>query len=191
MAIVQLDATNIRSDEVVMLSRWAGEATSRGGRVVAPVRFTPSAPSVDPLFINHPLGGDRVSVADIDGLIDLYEEADNLDKSLYACKCEIRAALAKLTEGDAKTRRVQGKRRRAKVEMPDVKFDQSVLKALWESHPQFARDYMGIASINVRMREYKKLANTSSSDDAFTYFRNAMTRADQGATGLATVKVEK
>jgi hypothetical protein len=140
--------------------------------------------------IISPIDGRCADPADADELIDLLESLNEIDSKVYATKIAIREALAKLTEGDAKTRRVQGQRRKAVVEMPGEKFEQSILKSLWESHPKFAHQYLRIGTIDVQVREYRKIINTSSTEADFTYFRDTLTGANRGQVGTPTVKIE-
>ena len=155
----------------------------------------PGTPGVEPLAppteIEHPLSpGEIVALDDIDGLIDLYEQLDGIDKRIYGTKIRIRDALAKMTEGDAKTRRVKGKRRTAKITMPDDGWEQSILKEAWNSFPDYAEDVLAIASLRVKLREYKKLVNTSG-DASFTTFRDMVTSANRGPIGTPTISIEE
>lgn len=153
---------------------------------------SPNQPGFDEInSVMNPLDGELISRTDVDGLCELMLKLEPLSKKLYAALCEIRRSLADLSEGDAATRRVRGKQHIAKIELPAVKFEQSVLKALWESHPELAHEFMRIDSIGVKMTEYKKLEGTASDDPAFIYFRDTMTNANQGRQGLPTVKIEK
>lgn len=159
------------------------------GPAVMPSPSEPSPPGEE--YIYHPLSpGEIVEVDDIDGLIDLYEELDAVDKKVYGAKLRIREALARLTEGDQKTRRVRGKRRKAKVEMPGPSWDQSILKECWNSYPDLAPEVMSISSLRVKLREFKKVVGTSG-DDAFVNFRDMVTAANRGPVGTPTVKIEE
>lgn len=61
--------------------------------------------------ITDPMTGEIYDVGDIDGLIDLFERRKAINDQVYSVLLRIRTALANLTEGDAVTRRVRGKRR--------------------------------------------------------------------------------
>lgn len=137
-----------------------------------------------------PLTGQIAGPKDTDGLIDLYERLKEKNDQIYSTLVRIRMALSELTEGAAVTRRVKGKRRQAKVTMPDVSFEQSILKELWNSHPQLAKDYLKISTLSVVMAEYKKLINTASQEKDFVFFRDAMTKAERGRVGTPSVAVE-
>lgn len=137
-----------------------------------------------------PLTGEVVEYSDIDGMIDTYERLKAKSDQMYACMISIREQLASKTVGDAVTRRVQGKRRRVKVESPDVKFEQSILKELMNSHPHIAKDYLRVAQVNVLMTAYNKLVNTASSEPDYTFFRDTLTKACNGRVGTPTIKIE-
>lgn len=139
--------------------------------------------------IDDPLTGEIVRTDDIDGLIEMFERLDRENKRVYYTLCRIREAIGKLTEGDAVTRRLKGKRKAAKVVMPDVKWDSSIVRECWESYPAIRDQYLKIESIGVRMREYQKLVNTSGVPEIET-FRNMLTAACKGRVGLPTVTVE-
>jgi hypothetical protein len=136
-----------------------------------------------------PLTGEIVSLDDIDGMIDLYENLKEKSDAAYACLIALRVALAKKTEGDARTRRIRGKRRAAKIEIPADSWDQSLLKESWNSYPQYRDQVLKIDTIGVQIREFKKIVNTSGPAD-FEQFRNMVTQANRGPTGTPTVKVE-
>lgn len=134
--------------------------------------------------------GECISLTDPDSLIDAYERISNFDAKCFAVKQQIRQALGNLTEGDAKTRRVQGKRRKAKVEFPGTKWDQSKLKEAWNSYPQLRDQVLKIDTIGVKSTEYKKLVNTAGAPEVET-FRNIVTSAASESDALPTVKVEQ
>lgn len=140
--------------------------------------------------IDDPLTGEVVRTDDVDGLIEMFERLDRENRRVYYTMCRIREALGKLTEGDAVTRRLKGRRKAAKVVMPDVKWEQSIVRECWQSYPSLRDEYLKIESIGVRMREYQKLVNTSGVPEIET-FRNMLTAACKGRVGLPTVTVER
>ena len=83
-----------------------------------------------------PLTGELIERDDVDGLLDLYERLKQVNDQVYATLIQIRNTLYEQTEGDAATRRIQGRRRAAKLELPSVSFEQSILKELWNSHEE-------------------------------------------------------
>lgn len=143
---------------------------------------------VDDGIIN-PLTGEIVSRQDADGLIDVFDQIKAVNDRLYAVKLELQHALYALTTGDAKTRRVQGKRRKAKVERPDDGFDQSILKEVWNSYPDLRDQVLKIDAIGVKKREYDKLINTSG-DPSIECFRDMISKANRGPSGTPRVTVE-
>jgi hypothetical protein len=137
-----------------------------------------------------PLTGEIVDTADVDSLIDLYERLDKADKAIYPTKVRVRELLAAKTEGNARTRRVQGRRRAARVEVPGDNWDQSILKEAWNAYPAHRDKYLKIGTISPMAVECKKLVNTSGPPD-FNSFRDMVTKANRGPTGTPTVKVEQ
>lgn len=136
-----------------------------------------------------PITGEVVDKDDVDALISTYERSKRINDRCYAVMLEIRLLLAAKTEGDAKTRRVRGKTRAAKVEFPSDSWDQSLLKEAFHSFPQHRDSCLKIDSVGVQLREYKKLVNTSGTPD-FNTFRDMVTKANRGQTGTPTVTVE-
>lgn len=139
--------------------------------------------------IMNPFTGEIIRLDDIDGLIGLYEGLDKVNKQAYAVMLRIRESLAARTEGDAKTRRIRGETRLAKLEWPAESFTQADLKRLWEEFPDVRDDYLKIDTIGVKHREYAKIANTSGGE-RFTEFRDGLTKASRGITGTPTLKIE-
>lgn len=157
----------------------------------APKAVVVEAPAELPdLEIVCPLTGEIIPPDDIDHMIEAYERCKQASDQLYAVQVKLRHALANLTEGDAKTRRIQGRRRRAVIEMPGDSWDQSILKEAWNSFPDLRDQALKIDQIGVKLREYRKLVNTSGAAD-LTTFRDMVTRANRGQTGTPTVKVEQ
>jgi len=152
----------------------------------------PNEPSaaIDQEILVCPLTGEVIDIADTDSLLDCYERVDRADKFNYATKLRIRELLAEKTEGNAKTRRVAGRRRLAKVTMPDDSWDQSILREAWNSYPKFRDEYLAISSLRVQSREFKKLVNTAGPPD-LTTFRDMLTRANRGPQGVPTISIEK
>lgn len=128
---------------------------------------------------------------DTDALIDLFEVVKDLGGIQYAAKVEIARRLEAKTDSEAKTRRVVGKRRKCKIEMPSETWDNSILKEAWNSYPELAASYLRIDKVAVQAREVKKLAETSSDQKTFCQFRQMVLAAKKPATGMPTVTVEK
>ncbi len=149
-----------------------------------------SLPSMADRDIMNPFTGEITQVDDIDGLITLYEGLDRVNKQAYAVMVRVRELLASKTEGEARTRRIYGERRKAKLEFPSESFTQSELKTLWEEYPDLRDEALKIESIGVKLREYKKLVNASGGE-RLNAFRDALSRACRGCVGTPTLKIEE
>lgn len=158
-----------------------GEPQTEIGRMAAGI--------VDPETVD-PLTGEIIADDDTDGLIEMYERLDKTNKTVYAVLCQIREKLAAKTEGDAKTRRVRGRTRACVLSFPSESFEQAILKETWEDFPELRDEALKIESIGVKLREYRKIQNTTGGE-RFTAFRDRLARACRGCVGLPTLKVEK
>jgi len=139
--------------------------------------------------IIDPTTGEVIDPANADSLIDAYERIKEKNDICYSVLLSIRHAMASLTVGDAKTRRIQGKRRKAKLEMPSDSWEQAKLREAWNEYPDLRDQVLKIDTIGVRMTEYKKLVNTAG-DATVEEFRDVITSANRGPTGSPTVKIE-
>ena len=151
-----------------------------------------SEPAADPIpdDVMNPFTGEMTRLDDIDGLIGLYEGLDKVNKQAYAVMVRVREVLAAKAEGDSKTRRVCGERRKAKLEFPSESFTQRELRTIWEDYPDLRDQVLKIDEIGVSLREYRKLVNTSG-PERFMEFRDKLTRACKGCVGLPTLKIEE
>lgn len=154
------------------------------------VEIEPEDPDAWMHQVMNPLNGEVVELNDVDGLIDMLERLDEVNKNIYATMMRIRETLFGMTEGDAKTRRVRGERRSIKFTCPAESFTQADLKALWEAYPDLRDQYLKIAEIGVQLREYKKLVGTSGGE-RFTEFRDKLTKANRGIVGTPSFEIEK
>lgn len=165
-----------------------------GNEAKSPAVAQPQPPSqsdgLEEAEIVDPFGGEVVSVTDIDGLIDLYEKMKRISDQAYAVLQLVRRAAGNLAKGNTKTRRLQGDRRKAVIEMPGDSWDQSKLREAWHSYPHLREQCLRIDSIGVRLTEYKKLVNTTGTPDVET-FKSMVKDANRGPTGLPTIKIEK
>lgn len=143
----------------------------------------------EPGFRN-PLNGEIVPPDDVDALIDAYEQADAALRKLRSFTGAIRQRLFELSEGDTKTRRIRGNRRRAKVERPDDVWEQSILKEAWHSFPKYRDEVLTIDRLRVRLREWNKIKNETGPDDFLT-FRAMVEKANRGPQGLPKVTIEE
>jgi hypothetical protein len=154
-------------------------------------RTDPSAPAgpVMPAEIECPLTGEIVRLSDADGLIDLFERVKRTGDICYAVQMKCREALAAMSEGDTKTRRVRGRRRLAKITMPDDAWENSLLMEAFNSYPQYRDQCLRIERIKVMLRDYKKVVGTAGPPD-FEQFRNMVSKANRGPCGTPVVTVE-
>ena len=180
---------------VIDLSEVSPPETS--GSATAPAGL--SSFGVDPLAVDSrreiisPFDREIIDLDDsksTDKLIGLLEQIKNTEKQLYAVKPLVVRELAARTEGDAKTRRVMGDDRLAKVTMPDLSWDQGILKEAWNSYPKFRDMCLKIGEITVALRDWKKIENTTGGDD-FNQFRDMVKAACRGAIGSPSITIEK
>ena len=151
-----------------------------------------SAEDAEPLYIDDPLlPGELIDPNSVDQLCERYDAIKQVSDKLSLVLLDLRRAIAAKTEGEANTRRVAGRYWRAKVTMPDESFDQQTLKRLWAEYPEFAHEYLRIASVDVRRVEFKKLVNTASDQDDFCAFRDSLKGANEGRKGVPRVEIER
>lgn len=137
-----------------------------------------------------PTTGEVVDLANADELIDCLERITKLDQTIYAAKQRVKSAIADLCTGDQKTRYVRGKRRRAKVESPSDSWDQPRLKEAWNSYPQHRESALKIATIGVKLMEFKKMEKESGPAD-FEQFRNMIAGAKKPSGAAPTITIEE
>lgn len=97
--------------------------------------------------------------------------------------------LLKMTSGDKKTRRIEGARRRAKIELASDSWDNKQLRAVWDKCPELRDRCLKIEKIGVQITEYKKLTGTTGTPE-LNKFVAAVVAANRGPTGTPTVTVE-
>lgn len=141
--------------------------------------------------IMNPLTGTLVDLDDLDSLILGCVDAKKQLDDLKSFEDTLRRKLGEYAKGTAKTRRVQGRTVRAKLEMADDTWDQPMLKQAYTSYPKFRDDYLGIGTVSVKMREFKKLGELSTDDPAFDVFKRMLEGAVRPATGAPRVSLEK
>lgn len=143
------------------------------------------------LFIKHPFRPSQTAKpGDVDDLITLYDtmkqERDRLDSELY----QIRSILQAMTSGEKKTRRVQGKFRRAKLTMPDDSWDQDALRSAWFDFPQYAEKALRIDRFSPRLRELNKWESMSG-DRQFETCKKLVLGARRPSNRPATITIEE
>ena len=102
--------------------------------------------------IVDPTTGEIVDPTDADSLIDSFDRLKKQIDKLCQIKDTVRDRLVAMTTGDAKTRRVAGKRRRVAVEMPSDNYDNSILKEAWNSYPGLRDEYLRVERIAPKLR---------------------------------------
>ena len=144
----------------------------------------------DDAMIMNPMTMSLCDTNDIDSLIHACVDAKQQLADLHCFEDTIRRRLGECAKGDTKTRRVQGKTLRAKIEMPDENWDQTILKEAWQSYEKFRESYLKIGTINVQKREFNKLTEMSTDDPAFGQFKSMLEAAVRPATGAPRVTLE-
>jgi hypothetical protein len=152
----------------------------------------------DDIQIAAPAGGQALAdpfttkEPTVDELIDAYEHYDQAEKGARNSRVQIAAALAARSPqtGGCRTARVRGDRRRAKIEFPEDSWNQSTLKEAYYAYPQFRDEFLTIASLRVRLREYGK-AVRESGPEAFETFKGMLVAANRGAHGLPRIVIEQ
>jgi hypothetical protein len=142
-----------------------------------------------------PLTGVVVDADDVDGLVDIYEHANDFHKRLGLFLHLVRRRLAALAfaaseDKEAVTQRVRGNRRLVRVSMPDVSFEQRALKDIVCTYPpELVSPVIVIDTYRVAMREFKKLA-TQSGPQQFLAFRAALEASCRGRVGTPAITIE-
>ncbi len=136
-----------------------------------------------------PLTGEVIDDTSADAMLQAYSRLEEVDRAIYDFKCAVRDRIGRMTSGDAKTRRVRGEKWRAVVTMPDSKLDQSQIKSVWNAYPQFRDQCLKIGIIDLKKREWGKIANESGPDD-FMNFKKMVLAAILPPTGLPSIKIE-
>jgi hypothetical protein len=100
----------------------------------------------------------------VDDLLHDYQLQAAIEKVARDAKHAIAARLAALAtrEDQCRTTRILGEKLRAKIEYQPDGWDQSPLRECWFSYPQYAEQFLSIASFRVKLVEFKKLAGRSA-----------------------------
>lgn len=133
--------------------------------------------------------GEEIDSDDIDTLIATYR---TVDKVYQKCR-DSRSLIARVLGGrtpdsDTRTRRVEGTRLRAVMEMPEAGYDNSQLIRIWNSTPDSVRKrVLKITGIGIQKREFKKLCN-SDLPPALELLVRQIQAAETGPAGQPRVK---
>ena len=172
-----------------MLERLAAKETHQQAEQNTEQNTDDEPPSRE---IFNPVTGAIVNLDDIDSVIRACAENRQIKADLEAFDATCRLAAAEFTKGaTTKTRRIQGKTLRAKIEMPDEAWDSSILKEAHSSYPKWRDQYLRIGRVEPVMREVKKLVGMTTDDPAFESFRSMVLAANQGPRGLPRVTMEE
>jgi len=151
----------------------------------------PDAEIVSPAAeIEDPLTGELIDVSDVDALISCFENLKATAEQITYARGLIAQALAAKTESVTKTRRIAGKTRIAKIEMPSVKWDNAKLKEAYHAYPKFRDQYLRIAEVAPDMVQLNKLRNMTGEPDLET-FKKIVLAAERPATGNPSITIEK
>lgn len=148
--------------------------------------------ATDPLCVSNPVTGELIATTDIDGLIALVADCKRMRESLQLAAQAATVHLLHITEGmgiTTKTRRVRGRTHRARLEMPGVSYEQSILKESWFAWPQFRDELLRIERVGVKAREFGKARNEAGHADYMAFVR-MIGKAEREPTGLPTVTIE-
>jgi hypothetical protein len=136
--------------------------------------------------------GAPVNELTVDELLDLYQHYSEAETAARNSRIKVAAALAARSPQQAgcRTTRVRGDRRRAKIEWPDDSWDQSRLREAWNAYPTFRDEFLTIATLRVRLREYGK-ALRESGPESFETFKGMLTAANRGPQGILRIVIEE
>lgn len=158
----------------------------------ADAKATVSADTSADAAIIDPTTGELVELHDVDQLIDCLERVEAHDRLIYSIKSQVKQAIAALADrkDDAKTVRVRGHRRRAKIEFPGTTWDNSKLKEAWHSYPNLRDQALRIEKIAPMLREVNKMRGESGPPD-FEQFKRMILGAEKPSTANPTVTIEE
>lgn len=151
------------------------------------------APSVGNALLFNMKTKKPIDKSDVDGLIDGLAEVKKILNMAYTQKDAFEDALfAHAKDLKTKTRRVQGERRIAKIEMPSDKQDGARLKKIVEKKeykliwPQLIR----ISGYAIKLREYKKAVDTKGTDQ-WNKYRDEVKSAITPPTSRPKITIEQ
>lgn len=128
---------------------------------------------------------------DVDQIADRIEQLTDHIGKLCDERDQLRYALVQMIDRDGPvTQRIQGERRKVKVELPAVKWDSNSLRDLWQGYPSLRDKYLRVASVSVQAVPVKQLMATHTTDATLAAFINKLRSANQGRQGVPRVTVE-
>lgn len=140
-----------------------------------------------------PETGELIDANDIDGLAGLLGRLRAKRDELYAPIATVERFLASHAPADdgPRTKRVRGKERTVKIEHPGPSWNNSMLKEAWNSYPKYRDEYLRLERVAPKVREVKKLQETTAVEKDFETFQNMVLDAEQEPTGKPRITVEK
>ena len=140
--------------------------------------------------IKHPFRGSEADVMDVDQLCEMLVKVQEEKGRLQACEWELRSALAMLTDGDAKTRKVVGSKYRATVTWPPDRWNQATLAELYATDINRSWNYIAVGSYKPQLKNIGRMEATSGNAE-FEEFKSVLLNARQRATSPPSVKVDE
>lgn len=136
-----------------------------------------NAPPQEPLppqEILDPTSGELIQPTDVDGLIALYGKLKERSDAIKVMQYQIREALAAMTTGETKTRRVEGAAHAGKLEWPSDEWDDAELLRLYREWPELRDRWLTIKKVGVKAVEFKKALAMNSTEPGVNEFRDAI-----------------
>lgn len=133
--------------------------------------------------------GESVDPGDVDSLLSIYQQCKRMAGLCAGSKQMIAKLLGDRTpDSDSLTRRSEGTKFRAVIQMPSQGYDQPQLKRLWDTtEPKVRERVLRIETIGIQKREFKKLEK-SDVPAPLKLLMNQIIAAGTGSAGNPTIK---
>jgi hypothetical protein len=123
----------------------------------------------------HPLTGE-VYATNLDSLVSALRDVDEQMRQLASFRSTLSALIAGQVEAPPdplwqRTARLATENNTVKLVYPPPRFDQKTLRTVWENWPKLAPGYLSITGLRVRLREFKKLVQTTGGSKLFREFK--------------------
>lgn len=137
------------------------------------------------------LMGQIFKVDDIDDMLEYYQAATQLmsELTMHRDFCKTALARAIAPEVQTKTRHLIGTTLAATITMPDLHYEQEILKDLYEIHP-FAKRYLRVERVGVKKREFDKLRAGSGIEEV-NDLKDAILKSESVSRRLPTVSIKE
>jgi hypothetical protein len=128
----------------------------------------------------------------VDELIRDYQLFDHDEHSARAAKQRIAMELARRApqSDGCRTTRLRGEHSRVRIEWPQDAWDQSRLMECWHAFPHLRDEFLTIATLRVRLREYAKGCRTSGPADYATFLK-MIKAANRGPVATPRIVIEE